>query len=71
MHQLTFKHLNDITNEYDLFLFDLWGVIIEDKEVYPGATNIVNQVMKKTDVIFLTNTPRTATKITEYLKKGE
>ncbi len=69
MPQLVFKHLEDIIDEYDLFLFDLWGVIVEDGEVYPEAINVINRIIKKKGVMFLTNAPRPAIKITENLKK--
>jgi HAD superfamily hydrolase (TIGR01459 family) len=44
-------------NDYDLFLFDLWGVVIEAGEAYPGIIEVLNQIIDKKDVIFLTNAP--------------
>jgi HAD superfamily hydrolase (TIGR01459 family) len=58
MSQLTFKHLMEASNDYDVILFDLWGVIVEGADTYPGVVDAVNKIMKKTDVIFLSNAPR-------------
>lgn len=58
MSQLTFKHLTDAIDDYDVILFDLWGVIIEGGETYPGVVEAVNKIIKKKDVTFLSNAPR-------------
>ena len=68
MTQLTFKDLDAATEDYDLILFDLWGVIVEGEEVYPGVVDAINQVLEKKDVIFLTNAPRPAFKVAENLR---
>ena len=58
MTQLTYKHLTDAINEYDVILFDLWGVIVEGEATYPGVIDAVNKVMEKKEVVFLSNAPR-------------
>ncbi len=58
MSQLAFKHLTEVIDDYDVILFDLWGVIIEGGDIYPGVTEAVNQIIAQKDVIFLSNAPR-------------
>lgn len=60
MSGLDLKHISSITNDYDIFLFDLWGVIIENGGVYPGVIDNVNKLIDlEKKVFFITNAPRT------------
>ena len=36
MESPVFKHISEVLNDYDLFLFDLWGVVVENDKLYPG-----------------------------------
>lgn len=67
MKQLPFKHLTDAVTEYDVVVFDLWGVIVEGGIAYPGVIDALNDLMKKKDVMFLTNAPRPASIIEKRL----
>lgn len=58
MKKLSFSRLHDVLDDYDLFLFDLWGVVIEGKELYHGVIDAINDILSKKKVIFLTNAPR-------------
>lgn len=58
MDKLRFEQLSESLENYDLLLFDLWGVIVEGDMNYPGVVDAINQMMEKTDVMFLTNAPR-------------
>ena len=58
MSSIEFKKLDQIATKYELFLFDLWGVAIEDTQAYPGVADKLNELMKNKKVIFLTNAPR-------------
>lgn len=58
MSELNLTHLEECMDDYDLFLFDLWGVIIEGGDTYPGIVEALNKIIKKKDVIFLSNAPR-------------
>ncbi|MCC8417354.1 MAG: TIGR01459 family HAD-type hydrolase [Rickettsia endosymbiont of Bryobia graminum] len=61
MTGLNFKHVSEILNDYDIFLFDLWGVIIEGNYNYPGVVDNVNHIIAKNKkVFFVTNAPRSA-----------
>lgn len=68
MTQLTFKQLNVAIDEYDLVLFDLWGVIVEGDKTYPGVVDAINRMITKTDIMFLTNAPRPGFKVAENLR---
>lgn len=68
MTELTFKQLDVAIDEYDLILFDLWGVIVEDGKTYPGVVDAINRMITKTDIMFLTNAPRRAFKVAEDLR---
>jgi HAD superfamily hydrolase (TIGR01459 family) len=58
MTELNLIHLEECMDDYDLFLFDLWGVIIEGGETYPGVVEALNKIIAKKEVIFLSNAPR-------------
>jgi hypothetical protein len=58
------KHTNVIKlltliDEYDLFLFDIWGVVLESEVIYDQALDVVNQIIDKKNVMFVSNAPRT------------
>ncbi len=55
---LTYSHILDLAKYYDVFLFDLWGVLVESGKNYDGVIETVNQLKKNSKVMFLTNAPR-------------
>lgn len=60
MSPLTFQPLDNVLHQYDLLLFDLWGVIVEGNEIYPGVAEAIDNMITQTNVMFLTNAPRPA-----------
>lgn len=58
MSKLPFKNIKEIQDNYDLFLFDMWGVIIEGNETYEGVVEAINELAETKNVLFLTNAPR-------------
>lgn len=58
MSILQFKLLDEVMDQYDVFLFDLWGVIIEGEEVYKGVVQSINEIINKKQVFFVSNAPR-------------
>lgn len=58
MSKLTLRHIEECINDYDLFLFDLWGVIIEVSASPADILLSINNIIGKKEVIFLTNAPR-------------
>jgi len=69
MSLLTFQQLDEAIHEYDLILFDLWGVIIEGDNTYPGVVEAINNMISRTNIMFLTNAPRPNFKVAENLRK--
>lgn len=51
------KHALDLIDNYDVFIFDLWGVIIEDDIVYPGVIETINNIAKTKEVLLISNAP--------------
>jgi HAD superfamily hydrolase (TIGR01459 family) len=52
--------LLDLIDRYDLFLFDLWGVVLEADSVYAGALETANKIIADKNLMFLSNSPRTS-----------
>lgn len=60
MSNLIYKHITSVINDYDVFLFDLWGVVIEGDYNYPGVIDNINYIISQNKkVFFITNAPRT------------
>lgn len=68
MPQLTYKSLKNVIDNYDLFLIDLWGVVVEGEYLYSGVIESINEIIAKKNVIFLTNAPRPNYVLTNKLK---
>lgn len=66
---LKFRNFLDAIQDYEVILFDLWGVIIEDGKNYPGVIDVVNEVIKQKTTFFLSNAPRPNFVIAENLSK--
>lgn len=64
-----FKHISEALNDYDLFLFDLWGVVIEDDKLYSGVVESINNILKQKKVFFVSNAPRPAFTMKEKLQQ--
>lgn len=57
--KIEFSFLKDQIKNYDLFLFDLWGVIVEGKNIYPGVVDGINHIIDSgKKVVFLSNAPQ-------------
>ncbi|MGL4226318.1 MAG: TIGR01459 family HAD-type hydrolase, partial [Rickettsia sp.] len=58
MDTLKLKNIFDVMDDYDVFLFDLWGVIIEGGHTYPNVVQNINKIIERKKVYFVTNAPR-------------
>ncbi len=68
MNRLT--TIDNISDNYDAFLLDLWGVIHDGQKLYPGVRERIfslHEAGKK--IIFLSNAPRRAHKAAQVLAK--
>ncbi len=69
MEIIDFKTLSSVSDDYDLFLFDLWGVIVEGSKIYPNSIELVNSLLAKgKNVYFVSNAPRPGVNTAKKLK---
>ena len=62
--------IKDLIPKYDVFLFDIWGVIFKDLEhTYEGVVDSINKVIREKRVYFVTNNPQLSKHSYEILKK--
>lgn len=65
-----FTHVRDLSRHYDAFIVDLWGVIHDGIESYPGVHECLEELKKAgKKVIFLSNAPRRSVKAVEGLTR--
>lgn len=69
MESPVFKHISEVLNDYDLFLFDLWGVVVENDKLYPGVVESINSILAQKQGFFVSNVPRPAFIIKDRLAK--
>lgn len=61
---------HSLTEKYDLFLLDLWGVVHDGSHLYPGVKEVLEKLRaagKK--VIFISNAPRRSHKVKAVLNE--
>lgn len=62
-----FKPLPEIIDDYELLLFDLWGVVIENHLVYNEMVDFINSITPRKPILFVSNVPRPAFVMKERL----
>ncbi len=55
-------------DDYDLFLFDLWGVVNEGDSPYLKVIDTINKILETKQILFVTNAPRPNSVIYRRLK---
>lgn len=68
MTDLNHRHIKTLYDDYDVFLFDLWGVIVEGRVAYPGVVEQINDLIKQRKVFFVSNAPRPNYKVLQTLR---
>jgi len=65
-------HMQNLISRYDAFIIDLWGVVHDGMDAYPGVVEAVNNLMALNKrVLFLSNAPRpTSGAIKKLLELG-
>ena len=64
------KHLEDIFENYDTFVIDLWGVMHNGVVLNPKAIEAVDQLKKNLKkIVFLSNAPRPSSNVIDFLLK--
>lgn len=59
----------EIIDDYDLIVFDIWGVFCEGNTPYQKAINTAQDIMRNKNCVFLTNAPRMSLDIAQNLEK--
>lgn len=58
-HPTLIKVLQNVTEDYDGFIIDLWGVIHDGIFAYPGAVECINHLISSNKIVmFMSNVPR-------------
>ncbi len=62
------KGLSEIQSKYDAFFIDLWGVVHNGIELYPGAIDVMENLEKlKKRFVLISNAPRPSKSVEGYL----
>jgi len=62
--------ISKIIDDYDLFILDIWGVLHDGRSTYPKVIETLDFIKKKQKKIcLLSNAPRRARKVEEFLEK--
>ena len=60
--------LSQVYNKYDAFFIDLWGVIHNGINLYPGAINVLENLSKQRKrFVLISNAPRPSNSVKKYL----
>ena len=63
------EKLSDISDDYDIFLIDLWGVIHNGIRIFKNVRSVLEKLKEKNkSVFFITNAPRRSEVIQQQLK---
>ncbi|RYE05979.1 MAG: TIGR01459 family HAD-type hydrolase [Rickettsiaceae bacterium] len=58
MNNPKYQKILSTLDDYDIYIFDLWGVIVEGDKLYPGVIETINEISTSKQVAFLSNAPR-------------
>ena len=62
------KGLREVHSKYDAFFIDLWGVIHNGIQIYPGAIEVLENLNKlKKRFVLISNAPRPSKSVEKYL----
>ena len=64
------NHLSEIFHYYDTYVIDLWGVIHNGISLNPKAIEAIENLSKNSKkIVFLSNAPRSSSKVIDFLKR--
>ncbi len=70
MTKKTIKGLVEIYHKYDAFFIDLWGVVHNGIQLYPGAIEDLENLKKLNKrFVLISNAPRPAKNVKKFLLK--
>ena len=62
------KGLSEVQEKYDAFFIDLWGVIHNGIQLYPGAVDVLKNLNKLNKrFVLMSNAPRSSKSVQKYL----
>ena len=68
MKTKSIKGLSQIQKRYDTFFIDLWGVMHNGIQLYPGAIDVLENLNKLNKrFVFISNAPRPSKSVEKYL----
>ena len=60
--------ISQVHNKYDAFFIDLWGVIHNGIQIYPGAIDVLENLSKLNKrFVLISNAPRPSKSVEKYL----
>ena len=63
-------NFKNVTNAYDVYFIDLWGVIHNGVNLFKNAIIVLKELRKlKKKIILISNAPRSNTTVKKFLKK--
>ena len=63
------KEFKSISNEYDVYFIDLWGVIHNGLHLFDNAIIVLNELKKiNKKVVLISNAPRSNATVKHFLK---
>ena len=63
------KGLREVQGKYDAFFIDLWGVVHNGIDLYPGAIDVLKNLNKLNKrYVLISNAPRPSKSVEKYLK---
>ena len=64
------KKFKNISNMYDVYFIDLWGVIHNGINLFKNAINVLDELKKlQKKVVLISNAPRTSNTVKKFLRK--
>ena len=64
------KKFKNISNMYDVYFIDLWGVIHNGINLFKNAINVLDELKKQQKkVVLISNAPRTSNTVKQFLRK--
>jgi HAD superfamily hydrolase (TIGR01459 family) len=64
------KDLSNLIDQYDAYIFDIWGVLHDGGEVFEGTLEIFNYLAEKKEVRVMSNAPRRRETIASALQES-
>ena len=62
------KGLSQVQSKYDTFFIDLWGVVHNGIQLYPGAIEVLKRLTNlKKRFVLISNAPRPSKSVEKYL----